>query len=107
MMQIGGWMQWRVAHGATLGAWLFAGLVWVCPLPALNAEEPLPKTVEFNRDIRPILSDTCFHCHGPDKAKRKADLRFDTEAGAFASLGDHRAIEPGNLEKSEMYQRLV
>lgn len=94
---------WRTVSG---GATCLA--VWLCiPAPAAMADEPLPKTVDFNRDIRPILSDTCFHCHGPDKAKRKADLRFDTEAGAFADLGGHRAIEPGNLDKSEMYQRLI
>lgn len=94
---------WRIVSGATTCL-----AVWLCiPVSAVMADEPLPKTVDFNRDIRPILSDTCFHCHGPDKAKRKADLRFDTEAGAFADLGGHRAIEPGNLAKSEMYQRLI
>ena len=43
--------------------------------------------IEFNRDIRPILSDQCFACHGPDAAKRKTKLRFDTEAGARIELG--------------------
>ena len=52
--------------------------------------------VEFNRDIRPILSDRCYTCHGPEQAQRKSKLRLDTEAGAKADLGGHFAIVPGD-----------
>jgi hypothetical protein len=75
---------------------------------ATEVPDPQAAAVEFNRDIRPILSDNCYQCHGPDKAQRKADLRLDSEAGATADLGGGRkAIDPGDLEQSELYQRLI
>ncbi len=66
-----------------------------------------PGTVEFNRDIRPILSDKCYTCHGPDQARRRTKLRFDVEADAKQDLGGRLAIVPGDVAKSEMVRRIT
>src|SRR5438128_862277 len=71
------------------------------------ADKPLPNVVEFNRDIRPILSDNCYACHGPDKNQRKADLRLDTEEGAFADHDGHRPVVAGKPQESELYLRIT
>src|SRR5688572_14687340 len=63
--------------------------------------------VEFNRDIRPILSDKCYTCHGPDKARRLTRLRFDVEADAKQDLGGRFAIFPGAAAKSEIMRRIT
>jgi len=63
--------------------------------------------IRFNRDVRPILSDACFHCHGFDASTRKADLRLDTYEGATASKGDRPAVKPGSLEESELWRRVT
>ena len=63
--------------------------------------------VEFDRDIRPLLTDRCYACHGPDEAARTTQLRFDTREGAFADLGGYRAIVPGDPERSEMFKRIT
>lgn len=63
-------------------------------------------SVDFDRDIRPILSDNCFQCHGPDAAQRKADLRLDTHEGLFGDLGEFKVVASGDLEKSELFYRI-
>jgi hypothetical protein len=68
---------------------------------------PAPAAVEFNRDIRPLLSDRCFSCHGPDAATRKIKLRLDSEAGMSADLGGRRAVTPGQPEQSELIKRIT
>src|SRR4051812_47088387 len=65
-----------------------------------------PAVVEFNRDIRPILADNCYACHGPDKNQRKAGLRLDTEEGAFADRDGAKAIVPGKPQESELWRRI-
>lgn len=62
--------------------------------------------IEFNKDIRPILADKCYACHGPDQSQRPTDLRFDTQEGAMLDLGGYSAITPGKPKESELVARI-
>ncbi len=70
---------------------------------ALAAVSVQAAAIDFNRDIRPVLSNRCFTCHGPDTGKRQANLRLDKESDAKA----RDVIVPGQPEKSKLYQRIV
>lgn len=71
-------------------------------LATLARAEPL----DFARDVLPILSDNCFHCHGPDEANRQADLRLDLETG-FARGGERSVVVPGRSDQSELFRRVA
>ncbi len=76
---------------------------------AFSQTAPVAKaTIDFSRQIRPILSDNCFACHGPDEQQRKAKLRLDIRASALGPLrGGGRAIVPGNPKESHVIERVL
>ncbi|MBV8391147.1 MAG: PSD1 domain-containing protein [Mucilaginibacter sp.] len=74
------------------------------------AAEEIPDQVSYNFNIRPILSDKCFKCHGPDANKRQANLRLDIPESAYAALKDEpdkHALVPGDPGASELYRRIT
>ena len=80
---------------------LFLALLAFSPFAVIAAE------VSFNREIRPLLSDNCYYCHGTDSNHRKAGLRLDTFEGATADNDGVRALVPGDPAKSELWLRII
>src|ERR1700754_1262325 len=77
----------------------------VLPKDVGDAYSQLPDKLDYNIHVKPILSDKCFACHGPDKNKQKAGLRLDFAEFAYANLAenpDKVAIDPGSLDNSEV-----
>ena len=79
-------------------------LCFFLPAASVLADEGV---IDFGRDIRPILSDKCFFCHGPDEEERKAKLRLDTKADAFANKDGIAAFVAGDLDQSEAWHRII
>jgi len=92
----------------------FIGIIASCgvdkPVEILEAELFIPEEIDYNIHVKPILSDRCFSCHGPDVNTREAGLRLDIAEGAYEPLQNNKrkvAISPGKLHKSEVFNRLI
>ena len=83
---------------------LFASACLLAAATVGRAAEPV---IDFNRDVRPILSNNCYACHGPDPKVRKGNLRLDTSDGATGKSGGAAGLIPGKPETSELLHRVV
>ncbi len=95
-----------------LGTLLGVSVLPPTELPREVADEykKLVYAMDYNQHVKPILSDKCFACHGPDKAKQQAGLRLDLSKAAYSPLPESPgkvAISPGNLKKSEVFYRIL
>ena len=92
-----------------LGAGISVALLNACSNAAM-ADNAIPDVISYNYDVRPILSDKCFNCHGPDAQKREAGLRLDIASEAYKALQEHpqkHALVPGKPETSELFVRIT
>ncbi len=93
------------------GAPFIRASVWLmaCCLLFLSdsVQAATPTKIRFNEHVRPILSNNCYYCHGPDDKHREADLRLDTREGATADLGGYAAVVPGKPDESALLERVA
>ena len=92
-----------------ISAFLWVGCQTPVPEEIARAYNELPEVIDYNFHIKPILSDRCYQCHGPDDNARKAEFRLDLEEGAFTELkesGGHAFVK-GNIGKSIAWQRII
>jgi hypothetical protein len=92
-----------------LGAGISVALLNACSNAAM-ADSAIPDVISYNYNVRPILSDKCFNCHGPDAQKREAGLRLDIASEAYKALQEHpqkHALVPGKPEASELFARIT
>ena len=95
---------------AGLAGLLFAACSQRLPEDVADAFHDLPSRLDYNIHVKPVLSDKCFACHGPDKAKQKAGLRLDIRDNAVAGLTESPgkvAIDPGDPQESEVVRRIL
>ncbi|MFM8891052.1 MAG: DUF1549 domain-containing protein, partial [Planctomycetia bacterium] len=95
--------SFAVRHGSGKGLLAAVTVAAVATLAVAAGSSPPPERLSFNRDIRPILSDACFQCHGPDAGRRQADLRLDVRDAAVAA----GAIVPGKPADSPLVARIT
>lgn len=95
------------AHLLICLSYLAAAAVAGSPPKAAPASVKVSKPVDFQKDVRPILADACYHCHGPDKNTRMVNLRLDTRDGAFEKRKSGSPVVPGNPRASLVYQRIT
>ncbi|WP_198439840.1 DUF1553 domain-containing protein [Pareuzebyella sediminis] len=94
---------------AFCGLFMAIGCGWEAPPELREAMTDVPDAIDFNYHVKPILSDKCFACHGPDEASRKAGLRLDIAENAYKAIEatGHHAIVPGKPEHSELVARIL
>src|SRR5262245_37724496 len=98
-------LGWLLALGVGVPA-ILALAPGVTPRGGALGADPPGRTVSYLKEVRPILAQHCFGCHGPDEAARKGKLRLDLKDHAFAGRGGKHVIAPGKLDGSLVWERI-